>query len=41
MPHFVEIPRAMTNIKEKLLDIELNLFGDARVIRESAGAYAV
>ena len=41
LPRFIEITRVITNISEKLLEIELNLFGDASIIRTSAVAYAV
>lgn len=41
MPRFVEIPRAIININEKLLEIELHLFEDETIIVTSAVACAV
>ena len=32
LPCFIEIPRAITNINQKLLEIVLHLFGDASMI---------
>ena len=39
LPCLIEIPRAITNINQKLLEIALHLFGDASMIGTRAVAY--
>ena len=41
LPSYVEIPRSITSVQEKIKEIELHLFGDASIIGTSAVAYAV
>ena len=41
LPPYVEIPRSLTNVQEKIREIELHLFGDASITGTSAVAYAV
>ena len=38
---YVEIPRPITSVQEKITEIELHLFGDASIIGTSAVAYVV
>ena len=41
LPSYVEIPRPVTSVQEKIREIELHLFGNASVIGTSGVAYAV
>ena len=41
LPRYIEIPRTITSIQEKIKEIELHLFGDASIIGTSAVAYTV
>ena len=41
LPSYVEIPRPITSVQEKIREIELHLFGDASIIGKSTVAYAV
>ena len=39
--YYVEISRSITNVQEKIKEIELHLFGDASIIGTSSVAYAI
>ena len=41
LPSYVEIPRPITSVQEKIREIKLRLFGDASIIGTSAVAYTV
>ena len=41
LPRYIEIPRTITSIQEKIKEIEPHLFGDASIIGTSAVAFAV